>query len=640
MSTQLQYSQTIKTIDDIQQIEETPLSLRNLPKNTYDAIRQTAQANPDALAIRYIENGEKWRTARDSGKTDLSQDITYSRLLKNINQAANLFRSLGVSDGDVVSMALPNIPEAYFSLWGGEAAGVINPINYLLDAAEIGEIAQSAGSKVLVIMGEHPEIDIIDKLPTIQTHAPTLEHIIIVGNKPAWAEKHLSFDRATQQQNANALNFERKIKPEDIASLFHTGGTTGLPKLAQHSHQNEVYTAWALNCVLSYKKGDCTLTGLPIFHCNAAIATGLVAFMSGASVLLAGINGYRSPGIVSNMFHLIDHYGVVGFSAVPTIYAMLSQLPLEGCDLSSIRVAGCGAAPMPVELFNRFQNKTGIRIVEGYGLTEATVVSTMSSPESYPPRIGSIGLRLPYTHIKAAVLDGNGHYSRDCAIDETGTLLISGPSMTPGYTDKNKNADLFVKDNEGIDWVNTGDLARQDADGYFWLTGRAKELIIRGGHNIDPKTIEEVLAAHPAVNLAAAVGRPDSYAGEVPVAYVDTINATSENELIKHCQKHIGERAAIPKAIVILEKLPVTGVGKIHKPTLHLMELKAAVERELDTLGKEIAQYRVNPLADPKRGNVAHINISCGDSVLPSNLEATVRERLGAFSFPYSLKIN
>jgi fatty-acyl-CoA synthase len=629
----------IKSIRDIELIEATPLAERDLPNSTYAAIARTARASPESCAIRFIENGENWRAARDSGQTILSRDITYGQLLSSINRTANLFRSLGVGDGDVVSILLPNIPEAYFALWGGEAAGVVNPINYLLDAAEIGEIVQSAGSKVLMIMGDHPGSDIIAKLPMIRSHAPCIQHVVVVGQAPPTAEPCLNFDKAIALQNGDALDFDRIIEPDDIASLFHTGGTTGLPKLAQHTHGNEVYTAWAMNLALKYGSGDYNLVGLPVFHCNAAIGSGLLSFMAGATVLLAGFHGFRSPGIISNMFQLIDHYGVTGFNAVPTIYATLVQIPIDDCDLSTLRLPGCGAAPMPLELFSSFEKKTGIRIGEGYGLTEATVCSTLCPLEADFPRIGSIGVRLPYTQVKAAVIDADGQYVRDCAVDETGNILIAGPAVTPGYTDETKNAGLFVTDHDGVKWVNTGDLARQDADGYFWLTGRSKELIIRGGHNIDPKTIEEVLTAHPAVNMAAAVGRPDSYAGEVPVAYVDTVRETSEAELLEYCKAHIGERAAIPKAIMILDKLPVTGVGKIHKPTLNLMELKGVVERELAKLGKDIADYVVSAEANPKTGNTALVSVSCAIGIDPSITEATVRSALNSYSFPYSLEI-
>ena len=630
----------LTSLADIEAFESVPLASRNLPANTLEVIRETVRRQPDTLAIRYIENGDKWKAARDSGETDLSRDITYGQLLANIYRAANLFRATGIGDSDVVSMVLPNVPEAHYVLWGAEAAGIVAPINHMLDASEIGEIIQSAGSKVLVVMGVHEEFDIAEKLATIRAHAPSVEHVFVVGAMPQHAEDCQSFEDALAQHADDGLTFDREVRPESIASLFHTGGTTGLPKLAQHSHSNEVYTAWALNLVLQYRSGDTNITGLPLFHCNAALASGLLSFMHGCTVLLTGINGYRSPGILSNMFHLIEHYRVIGFASVPTIIAVLSQLPTEGCDLSSLKVAGCGAAPMPVELFNKFQNATGVRIAEGYGLTEATVCSTMCPPAADPPRIGSIGLRIPYTRVKSAILDSKGVFVRDCEPDEVGIVLVNGPSVTPGYLDSSKNAALFVTDSNGDVWLNTGDLARQDNDGYFWLTGRSKELIIRGGHNIDPKSIEEVLVTHPAVNLAAAVGRPDSYAGEVPVAYVDVVSDVSEEELMEYCRQHIGERAAVPKAITIVDSLPVTGVGKIHKLTLNLMELKLVIDKELAKLQDNWVSCRVEPQLDPKLGAMAHIAIRCPEGVVESDVDAAVREALGAFSFPFTLDVS
>lgn len=243
------------------------------------------------------------------------------------------------------------------------------------------------------------------------------------------------------------------------------------------------------------------------------------------------------------------------------------------------------------------------------------------------------------TGVKTAVLDAEGGFVRDCHVDEIGTILVSGPSITPGYTDESKNNALFVVDQAGTKWINTGDLARQDADGFFWLTGRSKELIIRGGHNIDPKTIEEALAEHPAVNLAAAVGRPDPDVGEVPVAYVDLKSEATPAELIEWCSERIGERAAVPKAIIVLDGLPITGVGKIHKPTLNLMEVKHTVVQELAAINDFLSETRVEAVADPKLGNIAYIQTKCADGVEPGAADREIRNRLDRFSFQYQLEI-
>jgi len=489
-------------------------------------------------------------------------------------------------------------------------------------------------------MGENPETDIAAKLPTILEHAPRLEHVFVVGGAQSRPEGTSDFESAIAKQDAAELNFSRKFSLDQIASLFHTGGTTGLPKLAQHSHGNETFSAWAIGLHCRLEPGEIGLTGLPLFHCNAAISSGLVGFTSGATVLLAGINGYRTPGIIDNLGHLLEFYDVVTFTAVPTIYALLVQQDLDKYDLKSLRIPACGAAPMPMELFSRFERKTGLSISEGYGLTEATVCSTICPPETDPSPVGSIGIRLPYTQVKTAIISEDGKYVRDCNIDEIGTILISGPTVTPGYLEAKQNKSLFVMDSDGVIWLNTGDLGRQDKDSFFWLTGRSKELIIRGGHNIDPRSIEEVLAEHPAVNLAAAIGRPDGYAGEVPVAYVDIVSDVTEAELLEYCQANIGERAAIPKAIIILDQLPVTGVGKIHKPTLALMEIETMVKSELGNFSDHIEDFNVSAKINPKYGSIAMIEARCFDANIIQDFEPEIRQALDKFSFKYDLKIH
>jgi len=625
---------------DIERLEQVPLRERGLPASTYELLRSAADKHPQDIAIRYIENGDTWKAAVAASPGSAALEITYAQLLANIHRTANLFRVLGVGEQDPVSMILPNVPQAHYTLWGGEACGVVNPVNHMLSASEIGDIVHSAGSTVIVVYGPHEHIDVWQKLPGILARAPRVEHVLVAGaNGAALAQRCIDFDAALQEQPAQGLTFDRVWAASDTASLFHTGGTTGLPKLARHTHGNEVYTVWAVNRFIGDDAQPCYLTGLPLFHCNAAIGSGLSVFMRGGTVLLAGINGFRSLGIVANLFALVEYYRVTNFNAVPTVIALLAQLPVEPFDLSSMRFAVCGAAPLPVELFNRFVQHTGIPLLEGYGLTEATVCCSLTPSVCDAPRIGSIGLRIPYTQMKAAVLGDGGRLLRDCAVDEVGVLLIRGPSVTPGYTDPARNAGLFVRDAAGDAWLNSGDLARQDGDGYFWLTGRQKELIIRGGHNIDPKCIEEALAAHPAVNMAAAVGRPDKYAGELPVAYVDTRSATSEGELLAWCEQTIGERAAIPKAVVILEQLPLTGIGKIHKPTLLLREIETVARNELAPLHAHFEQLQVHAECDAKYGNTVHIALASRDPAASEDIRQQIAALLGDYSFRCDVQV-
>ena len=257
------------------------------------------------------------------------------------------------------------------------------------------------------------------------------------------------------------------------------------------------------------------LCGLPLFHVNGVVVTGLAPFMVGARVVLLGADGFRSKTTIGHFWRNVARFRATFFSAVPTVYSTLLTTPIDGSDVSSLRYAICGAAAMPPELIRKFEAATGLAILEGYGLTEGTCVSAVN-PRDGDRRNGSIGFRVPYQQMKTVVFGNDGGYERDCATDEIGHLVIKGPNVFPGYKEERANRGIWIGDG----WLDTGDLARQDVDGRFWLTGRQKDLIIRGGHNIDPSMIEEAMMAHPAVQLAAAVGKPDAYAGELPVVYV------------------------------------------------------------------------------------------------------------------------
>ncbi len=267
--------------------------------------------------------------------------------------------------------------------------------------------------------------------------------------------------------------------------------------------------------MLGLDSSDRLLCGLPLFHVNGVIVTGLAPFMAGARVVLLGADGYRSKATIRDFWRNVERFRASFFSAVPTLYSALLGMPIDGADVSSLRHAICGAAPMPPELIRRFEDATGVKILEGYGLTEGTCVSAVN-PRDGRRAAGSIGLRIPYQQMKTVALDAEGRAPRDCVDDEIGHLVIKGPNVFPGYKDEQANRGIWIDDG----WLDTGDLARRDGDGRFWLTGRQKDLIIRGGHNIDPAVIEEALMRHPAVQMAAAIGRPDAYAGELPMAYV------------------------------------------------------------------------------------------------------------------------
>ncbi|MGF1606253.1 MAG: acyl-CoA synthetase [Rhodothalassiaceae bacterium] len=577
----------IASLEDIRAVEATPLEARLPIRSTYDILADAAELHRNRTALRFL-------LTADPSETGVTLD--YATLLDRITRFAHLLRAMGLTPRDTIAIVLPNLPQTHIALWGAEAEAVACMINPMLEPKQLEGLLRAAEARVLVCLGPAPGSDIWPKLESIVPRLSGLRAVFTVdpthyvGGAKGWVARRLTkrvklpkglrhedFDTALEGQTGGRISTTRRITETTPAAMFHTGGTTGAPKLAMHSHRNQGYMAWSLAGLAGLSETDTVLCGLPLFHVNGAMVTGLAPFSRGAEVVLAGAAGYRTPGLVENFWALVDTHKITSFSAVPTIYARLLQQPREGYDLSSLRFAICGAAPMSKELFKRFEDETGLMILEGYGLTEGTCAST-TNPVLGARRIGSVGLRHPYQELAVAShITEEGRFEQ-AGPGEMGALLIRGPNVFLGYRQASANRGVLLADG----WLNTGDLARIDGDGYVWLSGRAKDIIVRGGHNIDPAVIEETLANHPAVALCAAVGQPDPDAGELPCAYVTLRpgrTATAE-ELMAHARAEIPERAALPVHLEICEDLPLTAVGKISKPPLH----QAAAERVVAAL--------------------------------------------------------
>ena len=641
---------------DIEALETIPLAERGLPTSTYDMIRLGAAQNLDATALIFFLQGTAYqRSAR----------FTFRQAIANIDKAANLFESLGVSARDTVSLILPNVPEMLWSIWGSEAAGTVNPINPLLEPDAIRDILLAVQPRVLVTLAPFPQTDIWEKVADIAEQVPSLHTILRVDLRhylPGWMRPFVRFSSTKQVRQKRlgrlaVLDFgqamrrsptgqqgsggsRRALTPDTISAYFHTGGTTGTPKIAPHTHSNDVFDAWAASHNVALGPGKTAFCGLPLFHVNSYIVSTLIPWSQGTTIVLGTPGGYRSPGVIPNFWKIVERYSISSFSGVPTVFSALNAVPVGAYDVSSLEYAICGAAPMPVEVFREFEQRTGLRILEGYGLTEGACISA-ANPADGERRVGSIGLRLPYQEMKAVVI-ADGRYVRDCAVGEVGAIIIRGPNVFPGYTLAEHNQGVWVETGDGCGrWLNTGDLGQRDRDGYFWLTGRTKELIIRGGHNIDPNVIEHALYQHPAVWLAAAVGRPDPRLGEVPVASVQLKPgaSSSEEELLAFAEAHIGERAAIPKRIHIVPDLPMTAVGKIFKPALIQREIEDALTHEvLATPG--VAGCRVSVSASSVHGRKAFVEVTPAPGVNRDTLQAEVAQALGRYATPYELAVH
>ncbi len=601
-------------------------------RTVYERLCTTASENAGRNALSFQIK---------SGPNDPAETLTWDELKSRTTQTANMFRSLGVHEGDVVAYLLPNCNETVLTFLGAVTAGIVCPINPTLHPDQIASILRETGAKIVVTLAPFPKSDVAETAAQAVARAPNVETVIEVDLKrylkpplawivPLIRPKRKTLHRAVTKDFWDELNkadatlgFSEDTS-DRICANFHTGGTTGMPKIVQHRHSGMLYQGWAAECVIVGAE-DVLICPLPMFHVFAAYPILMACVKTGAHMVMPTPAGYRGDGVMDNYWKLVERWGVTFMVTVPTAVSALMQRPVNA-DISSLKYAFCGSAPLPVELFKRFQEATGVNILEGYGMTETTCLIS-GNPPFGEKKIGSVGFPFPYTDLRIFHCDEAGNITKECGPNEVGEICVSNPGVITGhtYTEMAKNNGLFA----GGTHLRTGDLGRIDEDGYVWITGRAKDLIIRGGHNIDPAVIEEVLAGHPQVAFAGAIGQPDQHAGELPCAYVELIDGgdVSVDELMEFAASAIPERAAIPKHLEVLDELPKTAVGKIFKPDLR----KLAIERVYSAAAGE-AQLPVTVLGVQEvkgRGLVAILEKTgpCEDDA--------VHDVLGLFARPW-----
>jgi fatty-acyl-CoA synthase len=612
----------LRTLRDVEELERVPLTERIFSWNLNDWISRGCELDPEKIAIRYIADGDP------SSEVVV---IRYGELQSRSKQATNLFYSLGVASDDVVLYVLPTLPQLYVVMLGAVACGIACGVNWMLKAEQLAELVRSTKAKVVVTLGPTPGYDIWENMQAIRAEISPSVCILTVPGPGGVVIPETDFDTLAARQPDRTL-FERKIAPDDIAAYVHSGGTTGSPKLVQLTHRGFAYKCWANAVVMAHTPDDVIFADYPMFHIAGIFARGYFAIVHGMSIVIPSPLGARDKRFIGNYWRFVDKFGITIFSGVPTTLAQLAKSGPHGEKLATLRDYACtGSTAFPAAVARQIESLIGVRVLLTYGATEYTQNVTQA-PRDGDPKFGSPGIRLPYTQVKTVELDGD-RIKRECGVDEIGVVVVKGPSITPGYLEPKYNEGVFTRDG----WFNSGDLGRFDADGYLWLTGRVKDVIIRGGHNIDPSVIEETLLKHREVMLAAAVSKPDAYAGELPVAYVQLVagaRATAD-EIRDFAQQHIPERAAAPKDIIIVENMPLTDVQKPAKAELRRDAARRAF-REL-LAGVADGKLTVDMVADPVKGNVAVVTVT-GIAGARRGVEEKIHERMKAFAIAYTVQ--
>ncbi len=613
---------------------EMPIEDRWQARSLYQQLVATAGRFPDRPALSF---------QLKSGADDKMMRLTWREFLGEVTRAANLFRSLGIGPEDTVAYVLPNGLEAPVTLFAAATAGIVNPINPMLTPEHIGGILRDTQAKVVVTLAPFPQTDLAQKVAEAVALAPDVHTVLQVDlarclafpanwiapfMRPKVAASHkarvLDFRHACGRQRADRLDFE-EVLGDRTCACFHTGGTTGLPKVARHNARGILYNGWC-GAAYMFTDADVLMCPLPMFHVYAAYPVLMSGLMSGAQVVFPTPQGYRGAGVIKNFWKLIERYGVTFLITVPTAAAALMQRKVDA-DVSTLRLAISGSAAMPVELFQRFEEATGVTILEGYGMTEATCLVAINPPYG-ERKIGSVGMPFAYTDVRIRDCTPDGTVLRECPEDVVGEICVKNPGVVaPIYTDVEKNRGVVTADG----YLRTGDLGRLDADGYIWITGRAKDLIIRGGHNIDPGLIEEALMTHPDVAFAGAIGQPDAHSGEVPAVYVELVAGSSatQADLLAHAKARIPEQAAIPKHLEVMHELPKTAVGKVFKPDLRRLAITRVFNEALERA--DLPARVVEVVEDKRLGLVARLSPGAG-----AQDDAAVSGVLGQFTTPWA----
>lgn len=474
------------------------------------------------------------------------KEITNVELIRASRRLARTLKDLGVKRGDRVILQMPNCPEVlqgFSAIW--RIGAVVVPINYLVGEEETAYIYRDSGAKVVISSSAF-----LPKIRAGKAKAPSLETVILV--EPEVPQGFLSFPHLVEKKPEEMDVVD--LRDDEIAALIYTAGTTGQPKGVMHTHLSLYSNARMQFETLPLPDGLLTVFVLPLCHSYGIASMNQALFRRGWSGIL--LNSFN----VETIFEAIQKYRAHCLAGVPTMYVFMLLFPEQKkYDLSSMKYWFCGSAPLALETFNRFKEVFGFEIIEGWGLTEAGANNSVNPLEG-AKKVGSIGLPMKGTEMRVVDNEGTALPCR-----KEGEIVIRGPMLMKGYWNKPEETAEVLRGG----WLYTGDIGYMDEDGYFWITDRKKDLIIKAGENISPRPIEEVLFTHPKVSEAAVIGMKDERYGEDVKAFVvlkPRQEATAE-EIIEYCRGKL-TNFLLPKEVTFLKALPKNLVGKVLKKEL------------------------------------------------------------------------
>lgn len=477
------------------------------------------------------------------------KEYTNVQMDRAARKLGNALKKLGVKRGDRVILQMPNSPEVFQAFQGIWKIGAIAvPINYQIGAEETAYIYQDSGADIVITVPEF-----MDKVKEAQTKSPGVKNVIVVSEKAI--EGTLSFAKLLQE-SSDKLEIVQ-TDDNDVAALVYTSGTTDKPKGVMQTHYGLYYTAIKVQETNNYSMEAVNVAMLPLCHSYG------IGIMNSSSLRTYGKTVVLRQFNLEQLFSAIEKYKVTSVAAVPTMYIyMLGYPDYAKYDLSSVKYFICGSAPLSIETWKQFKGKFGGEIAEGWGLTEACA-NNSCNPIDGLKKVGSIGV--PMKGMEMKIFDDN---DKEVPQGRDGEIVLRGPMVMKGYWNQPEATAEIIRNG----WLHTGDIGYVDTDGYFFITDRKKDIIIKGGENISPRAIEEVLYAHPCIAEAACIGITDKVYGEDIKAFVvlRPEQKATPDEIMEYCEGKL-KRFFVPKDIVILSTMPKTLVGKILKKELRKM---------------------------------------------------------------------